>query len=114
MIGGSTNARLPESSSRVVTCVNLANGNISRAEPLLEATSEPAIASSQNMIAVCGGSPNGIPTPTCQVYSTREMTYVLCFLHNFSFYHRILNRAAKIYVKLDPLLPKLNSLFLLS
>ncbi len=46
MIGGSANERLPESSSRIVTGINVGTGFLSRAEP----TSGPAVASSQHMI----------------------------------------------------------------
>ncbi len=76
VIGGSTNHWLPENSSRVVTRINLGNGVISRTQPLLEPTSGPTVASSQNMIAVCGGSSNGSLTSTCQVFSIANMTYV--------------------------------------
>ncbi len=72
MIGGSANERLPESSSRIVTGINVGTGFLSRAEP----TSGPAVASSQIMFAVCGGSSNGSLTSTCQVYSITETTYV--------------------------------------
>ncbi len=76
VIGGSTNMRLPENSSRVVSRINLGSGAISRTQPLLEPTSGPAVASSQNMIAVCGGSSNGSLVSTCQVYSITETMYV--------------------------------------
>ncbi len=76
VIGGSTNMRLPENSSRVVTRINLGSGAISRTQPLIEPTSGPAAASLQNMIAVCGGSPNGSSVSTCQVYSVLNKTYV--------------------------------------
>ncbi len=76
VIGGSTNMRLPENSSRVVTRINLGSGFISRTEPLLEPTSGPSVAYLQDMIAVCGGSSNGSLISTCQVYSIIEATYV--------------------------------------
>ncbi len=76
MIGGSINLRLPTSSSRVVTCINLGSGVISRTQPLLEPTSGPAAASLLNMIAVGGGSSNGSLSSTCQVYSVPDKTYV--------------------------------------
>ncbi len=76
IIGGSTNLRLPENSSRVVTCINLGSGVISRTQPLLEPTSGPAVASSQNTIAVCGGSSNGSLVSTCQVYSITDTMHV--------------------------------------
>ncbi len=76
MIGGSTSLRLPENSSRVVTRINLGSGVISRTQPLLEPTSGPAVASLQNMIAVCGGSSKGSLNSLCQVYSVPDETYV--------------------------------------
>ncbi len=80
VIGGSTNLRKPEKSSQVVMCINLGNCGISRTQPLLEPTSRPAVASSQNMIVVCGGSSNGSPTSICQIYSITEKTYVCCLI----------------------------------
>ncbi len=77
--GGSTNMGLPENSSRVVMRLNLSTCGISITQPLLEPTSRPAVASSQNMIAVCGGSSNGSPTSVCQIYSIMEGKYV-CYL----------------------------------
>ncbi len=76
VIGGSTNMRLPENSSRVVTRINLGSGAISRTQPFLEPMSGPAVASSQNMIAVCGGSSNESFISTCQVFSMTETRYV--------------------------------------
>ncbi len=78
LIGGSTNVCQLGSSSRVVTRVSLIKGSISRIQPLLEPISGPTIASSQNMIAVCGGLSNGSPASTCQLYSIAEDAYVTC------------------------------------
>ncbi len=72
--------RLPENSSRVVMRLNLGTCGISRIQPLLEPTSRPAVASSQNMIVVCGGSSKGSPTSICQIYSITEKKYV-CYLN---------------------------------
>ncbi len=68
--------RLPENSSRVVMRINLGSGVISRTQPLLQPTSGPAVASSQDMIAVCGGSSNESLISTCQVFSITETRYV--------------------------------------
>ncbi len=76
VIGGSTNMRLPENSTRVVTRINLGSGAIARTQPLLEQMSGPAVASSQSMIAVCGGSSNESLISTCQVFSITETRYV--------------------------------------
>ncbi len=69
LIGGNVNERLPNVGSKVVSRLDLRSGRIQRAQPLPEATLCPAVATSSNAIAVCGGISNESPDSSCQIYS---------------------------------------------
>ncbi len=67
LIGGSTAQRNPEKASTAVTRICLSRSFVRRVAPLTVANQRPAVATSPNMIAVCGGTPNGEPLPNSQV-----------------------------------------------
>ncbi len=69
LIGGNVNGRLPNVGSRVVSMLHLRSGSFKSAQSLREAVVHPAVATSYNAIAICGGLCNGSPTSSCQVYS---------------------------------------------
>ncbi len=75
MIGGSTDQRNPEMASTAVTRICLSRSFVRRVAPLPVATWRPAVATAPNMITVCGGTSNGEPLPSCQVYSRKTDKY---------------------------------------
>ncbi len=77
LIGGNVNERLPNVGSRVVSRLDLRSGSLQRVQHLPEAILCPAVATSGNMIAICGGLSNGSPTWSCQIYSANSEKSVL-------------------------------------
>ncbi len=71
LIGGSTDERNPENASTAVTRICLSRSFVRRVAPLPVAIWRPAVATAPNMIAVCGGTNDGVPLPNCQVYSRK-------------------------------------------
>ncbi len=68
------NERLPNVGSSVVSRLDLRSGRLQRVQPLPEATLCPAVATSGNAIAICGGISNGSPTASCQIYAANTET----------------------------------------
>ncbi len=75
MIGGSTDQRNPEKASTAVTRICLSRSFVRRAASLPVATWRPAVTTAPNMIAVCGGTSDGVPLPNCQVYPRKTDKY---------------------------------------
>ncbi len=69
LMGGNVNERLTNVGSRVVSRLDLRSGRLQRVQPLPESTLCPAVASSGNAIAICGGISNGSPNANCLIYS---------------------------------------------
>ncbi len=69
LIGGNVNERLPNVGSRWVSSLNLGSGSFRSVQSLQEAVVHPAVATSGNAIAICGGVSNGLPTSSYQIYS---------------------------------------------
>ncbi len=70
--------RFEHAGSRVVTRLHLRKGCIERTQPLPHLVMRPAVATSPNDIAVCGGTPDGSPVSICQVFSSVTEKYVDC------------------------------------
>ncbi len=77
LIGGNVNERLPNVGSRVVSRLDLRSGSLQRVQRLPEAILCPAVATSGNVIAICGGLSNGLPTSNCTIYSASTDREVL-------------------------------------
>ncbi len=76
LIGGSVNEQFGNAGSRVVKRLHLRKGCLERTQPLPNLVFRPAVATSPSAIAVCGGTSDDSPVPSCQVFLSASEKYV--------------------------------------
>ncbi len=73
-IGGTHNPRFRQTPGRQVSKMNLQSGRMETIQQLPHDTSFAAVATSPDMIVVCGGTNKGLPTSRCHILSSTDET----------------------------------------
>ncbi len=78
VIGGSVKQGTVEHAcSSILRAVNVATGECRRLADSLESTYQPALSAIGDRIVACGGQLGASMTHICQIFNTRENTYVV-------------------------------------